>query len=356
MAFTDKKTTAERKEYILEEIKTVAEKCYDVIIPAPRILRRPDCEMFQLINPEALLPMGTRPEGQLLQRLNIPASYIHRCPNDLQATNINHWLQSAKKTKLMLRMMKSDVDDDPDFCRAILSKVYRPIDDKDIFPLIFNGIEAASTDTEKKDIHIKDWFKSQDFTLLRILYGERLVEFNDRYFWAGVVVVNSETGLSALWIKPTVRSATVQYGGFDFSDISNEGATRLIHTSKAAADLSSIGLYIQEALRVSEVGITRLIEADQEIIENPVEEVENWVATSDVLSKRIIDIIATEYRQQQRVSRLALAQSILASVRDLPTFQRYLVEGETGRFLKLFGHTPKQLQKIIQAATKEEIT
>ena len=362
MTFKDKKTTLERKQFILDSITEYSDRCYDKIVPIKRIMRRPDCASFQLLAPEETLTLaGSRPEGQLLQRLKVPASYIHRCPDHLQAANVNYWINQHPRQKLMLRMVKGlPVAPDAewpaeDFCRAIFSSVYRPIDDKEVFPLAFDALEAAAAGGNLKDLHIKDWYKERDITIVRSLYQSRHVDHNDRYYWAGVIVVNSETGLSAVWIKPTIRTATATAGGFDLSDTSNEGSTRLIHTNKAAADLSQITKAVADALEAAEVGITRLIETETEMIENPARVVEEWVGASDFLSKRIIDIIKDEYKQQERATKLAVAESILRAVKDLPTFQRYLTEKETGRFLDLFHSTKARIKKIVKAREADGI-
>ncbi|MCA8939126.1 MAG: hypothetical protein KDB07_04935, partial [Planctomycetes bacterium] len=59
--------------------------------------------------------------AQLAAKLNVPASYLRRCPPELLAQNINHWLQQDDNRELLLRC-------DGDQARAVLSPRYQRVD------------------------------------------------------------------------------------------------------------------------------------------------------------------------------------------------------------------------------------
>jgi hypothetical protein len=64
-----------------------------------------------------------RPVAQqsVAQRLGIPYPYLRRCPEDIQATNLNHWITKEKNEQLFARFDGNDV-------RALFTLRYTPAD------------------------------------------------------------------------------------------------------------------------------------------------------------------------------------------------------------------------------------
>ena len=80
-------TTQERKDRILERIKTRAESCWDEVVNLISLGKRCDSPDFykELTNKLKKINVSSHAKGQLLNRLNIFASYLNRCPEWLQA-------------------------------------------------------------------------------------------------------------------------------------------------------------------------------------------------------------------------------------------------------------------------------
>ena len=72
-------------------------------------------------------PHGLRPVAQrsISNRLGIPYPYLRRCPPDVQALNLNHWIKQEKNEQLLFRFDGQDV-------RAIFSLKYRPCDNFEV--------------------------------------------------------------------------------------------------------------------------------------------------------------------------------------------------------------------------------
>ena len=64
-----------------------------------------------------------RPVAQrsIAWRLGIPHHYLQKCPQDIQAANMNYWLQFEKQKQLFIRLDGNDI-------RAIFTPRYIPAD------------------------------------------------------------------------------------------------------------------------------------------------------------------------------------------------------------------------------------
>jgi len=59
--------------------------------------------------------------SQLGSKFGVPGAYLAKCPTDLRAENLNHWLRENRYRRLLLRC-------DGDSVRAVLSEKYAPVD------------------------------------------------------------------------------------------------------------------------------------------------------------------------------------------------------------------------------------
>jgi len=336
MLLKNYRTSRERKEKILEAVTDYAERCTDTTTNIGRLLRLEENENFELhVEP---VDISTHAEGQLLSRLRIPASYLHRCPNGLQAVNINYWIGQNDGKELLFRYIDNRV-------RAIFSSRYSPIDDNFLIPEVLDALQAESKDENLENIHLRTFDKTDDFTMLRVLYKDLQVEQDGQIYWAGVNIINSETGMSAIWIKPTIRGGTSN-ACYDYLDKLATGATRFVHVGDIEID--AIRQAVREAKEAAEVGIAKILEASALIVDDPANEARNLIQEADFLPNRIISVIEEQYEDQETASKLHVAQSILEAVKDLPTFQKYLAECEVGRYLDLFRDTRARLAAVIQ--------
>lgn len=278
-------------------------------------------------------------ETQLLNRLGIPAGYYYRCNDQLKSDNFWYWKDhhQFRDKQLLLRWINNHI-------RAIFSTRYSPdLDDAVLLPVALSALREACTGTPEDTLHLKDFYQEEDFTLLRALYKDDRTEHEGTLYFAGVTIVNSEVGKSSIWIRPTIRSGN-HLGAHDFIDRSKEGCVSIRHIGNLKVE--KVREAIIEAKRVASIGIYRLMETATEIIEDPVQATTKLVENSNFLTQRMIQIIEEEYQDQQNVTRLRMAQTMLESIRELPLFNRYLAEQDIGNFLKLFRDTETRLDSI----------
>ena len=271
-------------------------------------------------------------EGQLLQRLAIPAPYWHRCPLELQKQNVDCWLSKYASKSVLIRFQN-------DQARAILSTRFTPeLDDDKILPQIFESLKIAYKDN-LENLHIQSFKKEHDISVTELVFKDAKVNLNGITYYSGVQIVNSEVGRSSVWIRPMILSTD----GHTFSDRNAEGCFSIRHTGELVTEKTTTA--VAEAHRVSQVGVYRLLQTQNEMVK-PLDEVKSLVEKSDFLAMRLVDIVEEEYQNTQYVSRLSLAKSLLLAVQELPLFQKYLAEQEIGRWLGLFENTDERFESI----------
>jgi len=128
---------------------------------------------------------------QLADHAGIPQKYYDRMPQDLRATNVNHWLQ-AEPAKRMVRTLDGKA-------RAFLSDRYRMLDNFDlaeaVLPVLLGVPQAKIVSCELTDrrMYIKALFPK--------IEGELKV---GDLVQSGVVISNSEVGQGSLRVEPLV--------------------------------------------------------------------------------------------------------------------------------------------------------
>jgi len=122
-------------------------------------------------------------------RLGIPFQYLKKCPPDIQAFNMNYWIDHEKNDQLFFRY-------DGDEVRAIFTTKYRPVDN-------FEVIERLDSLGYGPDTRVQCSL-DQEFMLLSIMDGKQAFKINDDTFKPGVSISNSEVGLASLSIAAFV--------------------------------------------------------------------------------------------------------------------------------------------------------
>jgi hypothetical protein len=165
---------------VWHQVDALSRYCNDQLISTPDIVFD-DLQTVRLAGE----PYPLRPTAQRLiaNRLSIPIQYLQRCPRELQAYNLNHWIRQEKNSELFFRF-------DDDKVRAIFTPRYRPMDNVEVLERLEGlGFRADTRvqcclDAEFMSLSIPDASKTFDLG-------------NDR-ITPGISVCNSEVGLSSL--------------------------------------------------------------------------------------------------------------------------------------------------------------
>jgi uncharacterized protein DUF932 len=122
-------------------------------------------------------------------RLGIPFQYLKKCPPEIQAMNMNYWIEHEKNDQLFFRYDGDDV-------RAIFTPKYKPVDNFEIMERLDSLGYGPDTRVQCKLDH--------EFMLLSIMDGNKAFHINGDKFKPGVSISNSEVGLSSLGIAAFV--------------------------------------------------------------------------------------------------------------------------------------------------------
>lgn len=135
-------------------------------------------------------PLRPAAQNSIANRLGIPAHYLRKCPEDIQALNLNHWITKEQNEDLFFRFDNEDV-------RAIFTPRYIPTDNISILEELV-GLDYAP----ETPVHCS---LDGEFMSLSIPDGNRTFEVTpgDR-MTPGISLSNSEVGLASLSIAAFV--------------------------------------------------------------------------------------------------------------------------------------------------------
>jgi len=122
-------------------------------------------------------------------RLGIPFQYLKKCPQDIQALNMNYWIDHEKNDQLFFRYDGDDV-------RAIFTPKYKPVDNFEVLERLDSLGYGPDTRVQCSLDH--------EFMLLSIMDGNKSFEIDGDKFRPGVSISNSEVGLASLSIAAFV--------------------------------------------------------------------------------------------------------------------------------------------------------
>jgi hypothetical protein len=137
--------------------------------------------------------VATTAQRLLANRLRVPFSYLSRCPEDLQARNLNYWIEQERKHRetFFCRF-------DGDRLRAVFTERYKPLDNMEILSQLIQYGFDPSTEVQ--------FSLSGQMFQVKIPEYARAFGVNPGYgqldeIVPGVSLANSECGLLAFSIE-----------------------------------------------------------------------------------------------------------------------------------------------------------
>jgi len=195
-------------------------------------------------------PAGPTARKAFCAKLGVPLGYLERCPDRIQAENLNYWLDSEigeGRPEFLLRM-------DGERIRAVFTPRYKPFDNVEVLDELHR---LGYGDGVGVRFRIDD-----DFMSLALLNEERNFRVGRDEMTPGTSVVNSETGLSSLKVS-TFFLRLVCTNGMVAGTV---GTARLRHVSEKT------GSRLKELLEGASVSAGREIELLRKAREIPVED------------------------------------------------------------------------------------
>jgi len=272
------------------------------------------------------LSMNGWARSQLLNRIGIPVTYFDKCPIFLKKENLDYWITQNSEKKIMLRMLGNTI-------RAVFSSRFSPTMDDDILYKLVLG--EAEKHFGKENLLIRSFVADPEFSVLQIIFKNISVEYKNMVVYGGVTIMNSEVGRSSVWIKPMIISTNLLSGySSTFSSVTSDLNMCFRHVGDLSPE--KIKNALNEAFTKSQIGIHRLLETSEEMVEDPEKELEEIVNRSNMLAHRMFLCIQDDLKKEEKMSKFALTELILKAVEHLPLFKRQKTQEEVGRYLDLF--------------------
>jgi hypothetical protein len=189
-------------EKVSNRIDALSANCFDQNVDVPEL----SFDNLDTVNiarePHTLRPIAQR---SISNRLGIPYPYLKRCPEDIQALNLNHWITKERNEQLLFRFDGQDV-------RAVFTLKYTAVDNFEVMERLDSLGYGPDTEVQ---CHLDPEFMS-----LSIPDGNKAFDINGDRFKPGISISNSEVGLASLSIAAFVLRLICTNGMVTKTDVS----------------------------------------------------------------------------------------------------------------------------------------
>jgi hypothetical protein len=168
---------------VSNRVDALNQNCNDKLIDVPAI-SFDSLQTMKIEGDEHTL--RTVAQRSIAWRLGIPFNYLQKCPPELQAEQMNHWIKNEKREQLFIRLDDQEV-------RAIFTPRYKPVDNFEVLARLDEM--GYGPDTQVQCHH------DAEFMLLSIPDGKRSFKINDDKMTPGISISNSEVGLASLSVS-----------------------------------------------------------------------------------------------------------------------------------------------------------
>ena len=187
---------------VFDRVDKMSAGCYDLNIDVPDI-SFDNLDILRIAGePHPVRPVAQR---SISNRLGIPYPYLRRCPEDIQALNLNHWITQEKNDKLQFRF-------DGDEVRAVFTTKYIPVDNFEVCERLDSLGYGPETEVQCR--------LDPEFMSLSIPDGKSAFDIDGDKFKPGISISNSEVGLASLSIAAFVLRLICTNGLISKSDVS----------------------------------------------------------------------------------------------------------------------------------------
>jgi hypothetical protein len=238
------KTTFQKAK---DQIELMAANTYDETIPVADMTFDSLNKMWISGGEFEVLPSAQR---LFANRLRVPHAYLVRCPEDLQAHNLNYWLEQERKKResLFCRF-------DGQRLRAVFTDRYKCLDNMDIMQRMVEYGFASDT-----EVHIN---MDSELMVLKVPDYTRMFGFDGDRIAPGISVSNSEVGILAFSIEAYFYRLVCTNGLISKTQV----ASRFRHVSlKALEEFNDI---IRQVIHESHYNQERLSLSTETRVDDP---------------------------------------------------------------------------------------
>jgi hypothetical protein len=176
--------------------------CHDALVDVPAI-SFDSLEMMKIGDERHTL--RTVAQRSIAWRLGIPYNYLAKCPQELQAEQMNHWIRHEKREQLFVRFDGEEV-------RAVFTPRYKPVD---AWEILLKLDEMGYGPETKVQCSLDN-----EFMLLSIPDGRRQFKINGDKMTGGIALSTSEVGLASLSVSAFILRLVCTNGMVSKTEIS----------------------------------------------------------------------------------------------------------------------------------------
>jgi hypothetical protein len=185
---------------------------------------------------------------------------------------------------------------------------------------------------------------------MEVLLSDAVIEHKGRKITPGLMVTNSETGHSSLWIEPIVEIDGKYIFASRMNAYSEYRKFRQIHKGEGLKP-EEITETVKCALEAAQIGAVQYMEGMD--VEVKPEKVLDFVKTIDALPKRFVGLWEDQWKQEEKIKKEKAMREILTAAAELPILGRIAVEQAAGKWYGMFERYTNRFVKLKEQKQKE---
>ena len=190
---------------VSDRIDQISRNCHDKVVAVPDITFA-DLKHVNIAG--ETFPIRPVAQKSFAYRLGIPFQYLARCPAEIQAFNMNHWVKEEPNPELFFRFDGNEV-------RALFTTKYQPVDNFEVLERLDSFGFGPETQVQ---CNLDD-----EFMCLSIPDKEYAFKINKKdEHVPGISISNSEVGLASLSIAAFVLRLICTNGAVRKTEISGK--------------------------------------------------------------------------------------------------------------------------------------
>ena len=253
----------------------------------------------------------------LANRLRVPHSYLCRCPKEMQAQNLNYWLQQQQRDRetFFCRF-------DGDSLRAVFTDRYTALDHTEILGRM---LEYGF----KPDIEVH-YSLDQNLLVLKVPDFTRIFGFDGDNIVPGISIANSEVGILAFSIEAYFYRLVCSNGLISKTSV----ASRFKHISRKA--MEEMPHILRQVIYESEQGQRRFEISTRSRLDDPLATIGTFNRQFQITKKEAETIEqAWQFEQGQTMFHVINAYTRAAQDPILSAEEVYKLERAGGQILAL---------------------
>lgn len=300
-------------ENVINRVHEQSANHYDEIVPVTDMrfnsLKRMDI---------AGQSFGVLPSAQRLlsNRLRVPFSYLFRCPQELQADNLNYWIEQEARNRQSLFCRFAG-----DAVRAVFTERYVPTDNLSVLSKMLEYGFGPSTeiqftmDAEMMSLKVPEYDRA-----FRLSDDDKIVP--------GISIANSEVGILALSIEAYFYRLVCTNGMVAKTAVD----ARYKHISRKVMD--QFPTILQDVISQSRHGYDRFRVSAQSPVDNPESTISTFARQFQIPAEQA-EIVQQAFLLEQGATMFHIIQAFTRAAQDgsLSATDSYRMERAGGAIL-----------------------